>query len=63
MLYSAINKLKEENFGRFFEVGSTARGEKNPKDYDVIIVPALKNKEKWSNVLKLLSQFKMNGKK
>ena len=48
MLYSAINKLKEENFGRFFEVGSTARGEENPKDYDVIIVPTLKNKEKWS---------------
>lgn len=63
MLYSTINKLKEENFGRFFEVGSTARGEENPKDYDVIIVPTLKNKEKWSNVLKLLSQFKMNGKK
>tara|TARA_R100000152_G_C6716773_1_gene143414 strand:+ start:343 stop:714 length:372 start_codon:yes stop_codon:yes gene_type:complete len=63
MLNRVIKILKRNNFGRFFEVGSYARKELNPKDYDIIILPSLENKEDWTRALRILSKCKYDGKK
>ncbi len=57
-----IKYLKEANFGRFFEVGSVARGEKDAKDYDMIVVPNNRNLDEWVGVLKKLRNCYVNGK-
>ena len=62
MLNTVIKILKKNDIGRIFEVGSYARKEKNPNDYDLIIMPSLKNKEIWCRILKILSKCKYDGK-
>ena len=58
-----INYLKEANFGRFFEVGATARGEHTAHDYDLVVVPNKRILMEWSAVLKKLNSYKVDGRK
>lgn len=58
-----IHYLKQADFGRFFEVGATARNEHTAKDYDIIIVPNNRNLGEWIAVLKKLNSYKVKGRK
>ena len=63
MLSRVINFLKQSEFGRFFEVGATARGEHTAHDYDLIVVPNKRDLGEWTAVLKKLGTYKVNGRK
>ena len=58
-----IHYLKQADFGRFFEVGATARNEHTAKDYDIIVVPNNRNLMEWIAVLKKLNSHKVDGRK
>ena len=56
---SLIEKCRDEykeNY-RYFLVGSSARGEKNPRDIDIIIYPCYHklNLKEWKSLLKTMS--------